>query len=139
MTRVQRRLERVPIDARPLLRLAAVAGRELDLDVLRALDTGETSLERWLDTCSSAAVLDVQEDRWRFAHDKLRENLLANFRAEAGNLRLDSIIMGPQPKAMIDGKLVAEGDVVALFRVLKIEPRRIIVEREGIKLEIQMK
>ena len=29
--------------------------------------------------------------------------------------------------------------VVATFRVLKIEPRRIIIEREGIKLEIQMK
>src|SRR5205814_351400 len=68
-----------------------------------------------------------------------RENLLANYRAEAGNLRLDSIMMGPSPKAMIDGKLLAEGDVVASFRVLKIEPRRIIVEREGIRLEILMK
>jgi hypothetical protein len=68
-----------------------------------------------------------------------RENLAANFRAEAGNLRLDSIMMGPSPKAMINGKLVAEGDVVASFRVLKIEPRRIIVEREGIRLEILMK
>jgi hypothetical protein len=68
-----------------------------------------------------------------------RENLLANFRTEAGKLRLDSTIMGQQPKALIDGKLVAEGEVVAGFRVLKIEPRRIRVEREGIRLEIQMK
>jgi hypothetical protein len=67
------------------------------------------------------------------------ENLLSNYRTEAGKLRLDSIMWGSQPKAMIDGKLVAEGDVVASFRVLKIEPRRIIVEREGIRLEIQMK
>jgi hypothetical protein len=68
-----------------------------------------------------------------------RENLLANFRDQAAKLRLDSIIWGAQPKAMIEGKLVAEGDVVASFRVLKIEQRRIIVEREGIRLEIQMK
>jgi hypothetical protein len=68
-----------------------------------------------------------------------RENLLANFKAQAETMRLDSTIMGPVPKALIDGKLVAEGDVVASFRVLKIEPRRIIVEREGIRLEIQMK
>jgi hypothetical protein len=47
--------------------------------------------------------------------------------------------MGAKPKAVIDGALVGEGDVVAQFRVLKIEARRIIVEREGIKLEIQMK
>jgi len=68
-----------------------------------------------------------------------RENLLANYRDQAAKLRLDSIIWGAQPKAMIEGKLVAEGDVVASFRVLKIEQRRIIVEREGIRLEIQMK
>jgi hypothetical protein len=69
-----------------------------------------------------------------------REVLLTNFRDEAAKLQLDSIVMGPNPQAMIDGKLVTEGDVVAsAFRVLKIEPRRIIVEREGIKLEIQMK
>ena len=68
-----------------------------------------------------------------------RENLLANYRDQAAKLRLDSIIWGAQPKAMIEGKLVAEGDVVALFRVLKIEQRRIIVEREGIRLEILMK
>lgn len=68
-----------------------------------------------------------------------RDNLLANYRDQAAKLRLDSIIWGAQPKAMIEGKLVAEGDVVALFRVLKIEQRRIIVEREGIRLEILMK
>jgi hypothetical protein len=68
-----------------------------------------------------------------------RENLVANYTAEAGKMRLDSIMMGPQPKAMIDGKLVTEGDFAAGFRVLKIEPRRIMVEREGIRLEIQMK
>ena len=78
--------------------------------------------------------LSLQADQ----RDK-RQNLLANFRTEAGKLRLDSTIMGPQPKALIDGKLVAEGDVVAGFRVLKIEPRRITIEREGIRLEIQMK
>lgn len=68
-----------------------------------------------------------------------RDNLLANYKDQAAKLRLDSIIWGAQPKAMIEGKLVAEGDVVASFRVLKIEQRRIIVEREGIRLEILMK
>jgi len=62
-------------------------------------------------------------------------------------MRLQSTVMGATPKAVIDERVVSEGDVVACgsgenrttFRVLKIEPRRIIVEREGIKLEIQMK
>jgi hypothetical protein len=47
--------------------------------------------------------------------------------------------MGPQPKAMVNGELVGEDSVVANFRIVQIEARRIIVEREGIRLEIQMK
>ena len=42
-------------------------------------------------------------------------------------------------KAMMNGQLVGEGSVVADFRVVKIEPRKVIVERDGIKLAIEMK
>jgi hypothetical protein len=68
-----------------------------------------------------------------------RQVLVENLARQASQLRLQSTIMGASPKAVIDGDLVGEGDVVASFRVLKIEPRRIMIEREGIKLEIQMK
>jgi hypothetical protein len=68
-----------------------------------------------------------------------KQNLIQNLREQAGRMDLQSTVMGPKPKALIDGELVGEGDVVASFRVLKIEARRIIVEREGIRLEIQMK
>ncbi|HVT88415.1 MAG TPA: hypothetical protein VHD56_06150 [Tepidisphaeraceae bacterium] len=67
------------------------------------------------------------------------ENMIASFTVDAEKLRLQSVMMGPVPKAMIDGKLVGEGSVVADFRVLKIETRKVIVEREGIMLAIQMK
>jgi hypothetical protein len=70
---------------------------------------------------------------------KERQILVENLSRQASQLRLQTTMMGASPKAVIDGELVGEGDVVASFRVLKIEPRRIIVEREGIKLEIQMK
>ena len=76
-----------------------------------------------------------------------RQILMENLSQQASQLRLQSTMMGATPKAVIDGELVGEGDVVAAksgedriqFRVLKIEARRIIVEREGIKLVIQMK
>jgi hypothetical protein len=71
----------------------------------------------------------------RFKND----NLKANYMAQASELKLQSIVMGPQPNAMVNGQLVGEGSVVAGFRVLKIEARRMIIEREGIRLEIQMK
>ncbi len=76
---VQRRLERVSKTALPLLRAAAVAGRALDLSVLRAVLSApgaSGSLDDWLTECLNAAVLDVSDGQWRFAHDKLREGLL---------------------------------------------------------------
>jgi hypothetical protein len=70
---------------------------------------------------------------------KERQILVENLQQQASQIRLQSTMMGATPRAVINGDMVGEGDVVASFRVLKIEPRRIIVEREGIKLEIQMK
>lgn len=74
---VQRRLERVPSWGQRPLRLAAVAGRQLDLDLLRhALP--DVDVDHWLTICSNAAVFDVHDAQWRFAHDKLRETVLAD-------------------------------------------------------------
>jgi hypothetical protein len=78
---------------------------------------------------------------------KERQILVENLTQQASQLRLQSTLMGASPKAVINGDLVGEGDNVAsgtgesrvVFRVVRIEARRILVEREGIKLEIQMK
>ncbi len=78
---VKRRLSRIPPEAFPLLRAAAVAGRQLDLNVLHAVDP-TIEVDDWLTTCSNAAVLENQDNRWRFAHDKLREGLLAGLTAD---------------------------------------------------------
>lgn len=100
---IRRRLNQVPDSARPLLKLAAVAGRQIDVKILQALNavspsgdakrttsmwkittgewqrpTPEILLDSWLTVCSNAAVLDVVDGGWRFAHDKLRETLLAD-------------------------------------------------------------
>jgi ABC-type oligopeptide transport system substrate-binding subunit len=72
---VRRRLNRVPEPARPLLQLAAVAGRQLELDVLRAL-APEVDLDAWLTSCADVAVLEVGDEGWRFAHDNLRAGVL---------------------------------------------------------------
>jgi hypothetical protein len=70
---VERRLRRVPEAARAMLQLAAVGGRQLDLAVLRV---EVPDVERWLVPCAESAVLEVTDQRWQFAHDKLRERLL---------------------------------------------------------------
>ncbi len=80
---IERRLGRVPSWGQPLLDLAAIGGRQLDVRLLQYLV--ETSggllppgsrLDAWLIACGQAAVFEVQEDQWRFAHDKLREAVL---------------------------------------------------------------
>lgn len=70
--------------------------------------------------------------------EKVREeNRIESFKKDAAKLQLQSTLPESR-KAMIDGQLVGEGSVVANFRVVKIEPRKVIVERDGIKLAIQM-
>jgi serine/threonine protein kinase/tetratricopeptide (TPR) repeat protein len=76
-TVVQRRLTHVPESGQTLLRLAAIAGRELDLNILEYVKDS-VPLDDWLTTCANSAVLEVLEGNWRFAHDKLRSAALAS-------------------------------------------------------------
>ncbi|MFO7322566.1 MAG: tetratricopeptide repeat protein [Chloroflexota bacterium] len=80
---IRRRLHRVPNWGQPLLKLAAIAGRTLDISLLAHLVAThdgllppEVDLSAWLTICSNASVLDAQDGRWRFQHDKLREALI---------------------------------------------------------------
>ena len=77
---IQRRLHRVPVDGRAALKLAAVAGRRVDLDLLAAAGVGDVA--NWLADCENAAVLVVADGHWQFAHDKLREAVLEHLTDE---------------------------------------------------------
>jgi len=85
---VRRRLSRVPDWGQPLLRAAAVAGRLIDLALLRVLVNqlgllgADHRLETWLTTCVNAAVLRAASDSYLFDHDKLREGMLNTLPAD---------------------------------------------------------
>lgn len=116
-----------------LQRFPQVAGRAPEAVVVRRTETFWDDLAK-----SVVARADVRKER---------QVLMENLAQQASQLRLQSTVMGASPKAVVNGELVGVGDVVACgpaegrvtFRVLKIEARRIVIEREGIKLEIQMK
>jgi hypothetical protein len=77
---------------------------------------------------------------WRSEEEGKRQQRVDAFKWQAAQLHLQSILLdSQQPKALVDGQLLKEGDVVANFRVLKIQARGIVLEREGIKLEVQFK
>lgn len=77
---VRRRVERVPLRARPLLQIAALLGRQPDLDILAATDP-QSEVEDWLDTCAELNLFEFFDGVWRFSHEKLRETLLADMTA----------------------------------------------------------
>ncbi len=70
--------------------------------------------------------------------NKELQALMENLQSQASLLKLQSTMMGPIPCAMVNGELVKEGDTINGFKVVKIEPRRMMVERENSVLEIEM-
>jgi predicted ATPase len=73
---IRQRLNRVPTEMRLRLKLAAVMGRQVDVDVLRLTARTAEEIEQWLVALADAAILAVQANRWQFAHDKLRDALI---------------------------------------------------------------
>ncbi len=79
---VRRRLNRLPTWAQSPIRMAAILGREIDLDVLRAT-VPDTDLDALLVVCGDAAILEGYGYQWRFTHDKLREAVLAELPSDS--------------------------------------------------------
>ncbi len=77
----QMQLRRVPPEARGLLEMAAIAGRELDFALMETLNA-DGDLEGWVGTCTRASVFEVRSGAVRFAHDKVREGILAHISQE---------------------------------------------------------
>ncbi len=81
--------------------------------------------------------------------DELRERQvrLDALNLQAKQFKLQSTLMSAKPRALINGELLKEGDLIAVdateasskFRVIKIEPRRVIMECDGEKLDLWMK
>ncbi len=46
-------------------------------------------------------------------------------------LRLQGVLIGPQPQAIIDGRRLGIGDRIHEFRVISIQPRAVVLERDS--------
>ncbi len=73
----RRRLSKVDEQYRDIQTLAAIIGREIDTELLAHAYDDET-LQAWLSNASEYGVVSIQDNTWRFAHDKLRETLIAD-------------------------------------------------------------
>ena len=72
---------------------------------------------------------------------KERQILVERVRNEAAKLSLGGIIMGASPKVLVNGNLVSAGQAVGEtgFKVVRIDVRQILVERDGVQVELKMK
>jgi len=71
---IKYRLDKLSLADYRLLELAAVMGREINLDAMNHF-TNDTA--RWVLACADVAVLEWFEDTWRFSHDKFRDYILS--------------------------------------------------------------
>lgn len=76
-TVIERRLQQIDLAGQELLQIASVMGRILNITLLHAIEPN-INMERWLSDCLNAVVLEINEGRWSFAHDKLRLGVLRN-------------------------------------------------------------
>ncbi|MCB9434909.1 MAG: tetratricopeptide repeat protein [Ardenticatenaceae bacterium] len=75
---LQQRIYKMLDSDQEMLQLAAVAGRQLDMKLLKTLKPDNTFFEGWLQRAAEAAILIIRDNQWLFAHDKLREAMLLN-------------------------------------------------------------
>ena len=73
---LKRRLKLIPEKHQLLLQLAALIGREIDVDLLKQIAPNE-DLQGFLTDALNAGVLIVEDQRWSFTNEKLRDAVIA--------------------------------------------------------------
>ena len=102
------------------------------VDGSRPMFSGDDTDGFWDQLAKSLAAKADQE--------KVKGILRDNVRMQASRLDLQSLGMfNGIPKAMVNGTIVQEGDTIEGFRIVRIETKRIVVEREGIQVEVIFK
>jgi hypothetical protein len=102
------------------------------VDGSRPMFTGDDADGFWDQLAKSLAAKADQE--------KARGILRDNVRMKASRLDLQSTgTFNGIPKAMVNGTIVQEGDTIEGFRIVQIEAKRIVVELEGIQVQVIFK
>lgn len=78
---INRRLSGITTKHQAILQLASIMGREINLPLLEYIvkqnDTYEVkNISKWLDVCSSSAIIEISNEVWRFTHDKIRQGIV---------------------------------------------------------------
>src|SRR5258706_1603394 len=102
------------------------------VDGSRPMFSGDDTDGFWDQLAKSLAAKADQEK----AKGILRDNVV--MRASRLDLQSTGLFNG-FPKAMVNGTIVQEGDTIEGFRIFAIETKRIVVELEGIQVQVIFK
>jgi hypothetical protein len=94
------------------------------------------------DLPSDPFALDVEKyprSRTGSAGPEVRGRADEKIRAEAASLALQSTLFGKIPVACISGQFLRTGDRISGFVLKQVEPRRVILEREGVQVALYLK
>lgn len=59
-------------------------------------------------------------------------------RREAGDLRLESVVTGTKPRAYINGLMIAPGEDIEGFTLVKVTDRNVILTKYGLFIRLRM-
>jgi hypothetical protein len=90
------------------------------------------------DKAGDAAVESMNATGDEADQKRERQILLENLQSQASKMKLQTTMMGNPPQAMVNGELVKEGDIIGGFVVVQIQPRRVVIQQDGVVLEIVM-
>jgi len=80
---IKQRLSVVQGDVRDFLRVAALIGRQLDAELMTHI-LPDVDVSRMLQKATATLIVEVNENRYRFVHDKFREALESEVEDRAG-------------------------------------------------------
>ena len=130
-----------------MIRLGPRFARETTADLVVEQDAPDAVMQ-----CEAEVFLDSRREwplelhrdlfRWEdlfeqpLAHDAPAPGDLEREAAEA--IELQGVMLGKTPRALINGELRQEGDSVGGFRIRRIEARRVIVEKNGVAVQLAL-
>jgi hypothetical protein len=71
--------------------------------------------------------------------DHIHDAPQSSLQDQVNQMHLQSTMMHPVPRALVDGQIVGEGDFIGAVRVVRIELSRIVIEKQGVQFEITLK
>ena len=116
---------------------AALARPVIDVELTERLDRDLFALNPALFTpINDGDSEEVEEKSGAKPSDEMSRPLA--IRTEAAELKLATTMLGSRPRALINGQVLSVGDTVDGFKLLRILHRKVVVEKNGIRVLIEM-